>query len=125
MHRRLDEAINVPGWFRDVVREYVDRSVEFAVQVAKTSEREVHCREAASNLYHAATAALLTWEGGRIYAMRGDARRILFARLVVEHELRPRDPLVSGDARVESRIADLLLADAPVSMADAVELTPM
>ncbi|MCH7897145.1 MAG: hypothetical protein IH782_09730 [candidate division NC10 bacterium] len=42
--------------------------------------------------------------------MRGDARRLLCARLVVEHELRPHDPLVSGDARVESRIADLLLA---------------
>lgn len=125
LHRRLDEAINVPAWFRDVLRGYVDRSVEFAVQVAKTSEREVHCREAVTNLYHAASAALLTWEGGRIYAMRGDARRLLFARLVVEHELRPHDPLVSGDARVESRIADLLLGDAPVSMADAMELTPM
>lgn len=122
LHRRLDEAINVPTSFRDTVRKYVDGSVDLATTVAKAKEQEVHCRQAVSALYHATTAALLTWEAGRIYAMRGDARRLVLAKLVLEHALAPRNPLAVGSPERESRLGERLLGDAPVAMSDAMEL---
>ncbi len=51
----------------------------------------------------------------------GDARRLLLARLVLDHRLKPQDPL-SGGGDTPTAIADALLEDAPVSLARAKAL---
>ena len=64
----------------------------------------------------------MTWEGARIHAARGDARRVLWARMVVEHRLEPSDPfkLMAGEA--ERKIVEHLLDNHALGMAEAGEL---
>jgi acyl-CoA dehydrogenase len=76
-------------------------------------------RQAASALYRAASACLFVAEGAAIHAARGDARRMLLARLTLDHQLAARDPLARGDVATESAIAEALLGDEPVPL-DAV-----
>ncbi len=60
-------------------------------------------RQAASALYHLASAAAMAWEAARI----GDPARALLARMVLEHRVLPRDPLAPEAAP----IPDALLPD--------------
>jgi alkylation response protein AidB-like acyl-CoA dehydrogenase len=66
-------------------------------------------RAAASGLYRAATACLFVAEGAAIAQARGDARRMLLARLVLDHQLAARDPLARGDTATDAALADALL----------------
>ena len=59
-----------------------------------------HARQAASALYHVTSAILMTWEAARPGA---DARRALYARLVLEHRLSVQDPLAPQEASVGAR----------------------
>ena len=77
---------------------------------------------AAGALYHAASAALLAWEGATLGAKGGDARRLLLSRLVIEHRLNPQDPLSLSESPWEQEAMDLLLQDAPVPLAKATSL---
>ncbi len=116
---KLTQAAGIPADFRKRVEERVARAIAFAGEVAERSEREPQARLAASALYHAVSAVLLLWEAERA---GGDARRLLLSRLVLEHRLSPRDPLALHEPAWESRAADLLLEDAPVSFAEACRL---
>ena len=60
----------------------------------------VLARQAASALYHLASATALAWEAGRI----GDDGRLLLAEMVLTHRLLPRDPLDAADSRVPERL---------------------
>ena len=51
---------------------------------------------------------MLAWEGARIHERRGDARRMLLSRLVVDHKLRATDPF-AAEPRDSAVITDLLL----------------
>lgn len=77
------------------------------------SGQEHRFRQAASALYHASTAALMVWEGALLAGTRGDARRWLWAKLVLDERLSAKDPLSpDGDAAHEQRVLDLLQARA-------------
>jgi hypothetical protein len=53
-------------------------------------------------------------------AMGQDARRLVLARMVVDHRLRPRDPLAEGE---DDRAAvDALLGEDPVDLDRAARL---
>src|SRR5262249_17312128 len=92
------------------------RALTFAEHTARTDDREPHARQAASALYHAASAILLAWEGTRRGA---DARRVILARMVLDHRLTASDPLAPpADAWERDAIA-MLLADGPVGLAEA------
>src|SRR5438105_1605799 len=91
LHARLDDSANVPRAWRNRLRELSDRAVGFAREVAGRIENEAEARRATSLLYHVASAVALTWEGGRIHEMRGDARRLLLSRMVIDHRLNPDD----------------------------------
>jgi acyl-CoA dehydrogenase len=80
------------------------------------------CRAAASALYRAASACLFVSEGAAIDDARGDARRVLLSRLVLEHQLAARDPLSRGDLSTEAAIADALLGDDAVGMEGVLRL---
>jgi acyl-CoA dehydrogenase len=122
LHARLDDSANVPQAWRDRLRGLADRAIHFAREVAARTDKEAEARRASSLLYHVASAVTLAWEGGRIHDMRGDARRLLLSRLVVEHRIPTRDPFRLTENATERVIADHLLSDQPVGMAEVGEL---
>jgi acyl-CoA dehydrogenase len=125
LHARIGDTAILPKAFADRLRQTVDRAIGFARAVAEAaksdSAAEADARRATSALYHASSAVTLAWEAGRIHARRGDARRLLLSRLVLDHRLGLADPFapesVSGDA-----IAAALLGDAPLSLDRAAAL---
>ncbi len=112
------DAPEIPGQFRGELTGTVERAVGFAEAVA-ASGNEPLARQAADALYHVTSAVLLAAEGARLGAAGGDARRLVLARLVLEHRLMPRDPLSLGDGAAEARAAALLLGAAPVPLDQA------
>lgn len=123
LHRLLAEAEDVPADFRARLRTLGNRAIDYAEAVAARPEFEKYARLATSGLYHALSAALLTWEAHRLARSGGDARRLLLARLVVEHRLDPAPPFAPPREQAwEEEAADLLLAGTPVPMARAAAL---
>ncbi|KIZ42394.1 isovaleryl-CoA dehydrogenase [Rhodopseudomonas palustris] len=116
LHARLDDCASVPQAWRDRLRALVDQSIGFAREVAGRAENEADARRATSTLYHVASAVALAWEGARIDAMRGDARRVLLSRLVVDHRLHAPDPFALSNGATEFAIAELLLGDDSAGM---------
>ena len=121
LHEELGRA-PIPGQFRSRLAGLVDRATDFADKVARQPEAEASCRRAASGLYHATSAALMASEGARLGAQGGDARRLLLARLVIDHRLGNADPFSLPDHQHEDSMAAALLGDAPVSMEQAAAL---
>jgi hypothetical protein len=64
----------------------------------------------------------LSWEGARIHALRGDARRALLSRLVVDHRLSPGDPFRLLNEAKSDAIAALLLGERPAGMVEVGDL---
>ena len=122
LHARLDESAQVPQTWRDQLRVLVDRTIGFARAVAADADNEADARRATSLLYHLASAVTLAWEAGRIHAMRGDARRLLLSKLVVQHRLEVNDPFRLAENRSQDAIADLLLGGQAAGMAEVGEL---
>ena len=122
LHVRLDDNGMVPQAFRDRLRGLVDRAIGFAREVASRADNEAEARRATSLLYHVASAVALTWESGRIDAMRGDARRLLLARLVIDHRLNANDPFRLTENATQDAIANHLLGQRAVGMAEVGEL---
>jgi acyl-CoA dehydrogenase len=122
LHARLDDSLDVPSGWRDRLRGLTDRAVDFAREVASRGENESEARRATSLLYHVASAVALAWEAGRIHAMRGDARRLLLSRLVVDHRLSGSDPFLLRDNDSKRAITDLLLGERDVGIVEASEV---
>jgi hypothetical protein len=120
LHARIDDSASVPNAFRDRLRTLADSAIEFARKVAGHSESEA--RRATSLLYHVASAVVLAWEAGRIHQMRGDARRLLLSRLVIDHRLSAGDPFRLADDRQQRAITDLLLGERAVGIVEVGEL---
>jgi len=121
LHARLDDSTGVPQGWRDRLRELTDRAAGFAREVASRGENEAEARRATSLLYHVAGAVALAWEAGRIHERRGDARRLLLSRLVIDHRLAAGDPFKLAD-NADGTITDLLLGERAVGMADVSAL---
>jgi len=121
LHGRLEQA-PIPGQFRGRLAALVDRATGFAEAVAKRPNAEASCRRAASALYHATSAALLAAEGAELGNNGGDARRLLLARLVLDHRLADNDPFALPDDRFEDAVATKLLGDGVVTLAEATSL---
>lgn len=129
-HKTLSAALKakyepsgaLPGQYKGLLGATLDRVERFVEAVAADPRHEKRSRLAAGALYHATTAALLAWEGATLGAEGGDARRLLLSRLVIEHRLAPQDPLSLGESGWEEEAINLLLDDAPVSLAKAVSL---
>jgi hypothetical protein len=115
----LNEAPAIPARFRDRLREVLDRALRFAEHTAAEGALEDNARKAASALYHATCAVLMTWEAAQSGA---DARRALHARLILEHRLSPRDPLTPDESDWERKAAEILLSQRSVSIAEIAGL---
>jgi acyl-CoA dehydrogenase len=122
LHARLDDSAKVPQAWRDRLHGLTDRAVAFAREVAGKTDNEAEARRATSLLYHVASAVQLAWEAQRIDAMRGDARRLLLSRLVIDHRVQPNDPFRLSENRTQDAIAELLLGDRAAGMAEVGEL---
>src|SRR6202049_1160772 len=122
LHARLDDSANVPQAWRDRLRDLTDRVVDFVREVAARSDNEAEARRATSLLYHVASSVALAWAGGRIHEMRGDARRLLLSRLVIDHRVAASDPFGLADNPTQRAITDLLFGDRAVGMAEVGEL---
>jgi len=122
LHARLDDSANVPQAWRDRLRGLVDQSIGFARGVSARMDNEAEARRATSLLYHVASAVALAWEGGRIHQMRGDARRLLLSRLVIEHRVAARDPFQLTENSTQRAIAGHLLSERAAGMAEVGEL---
>jgi acyl-CoA dehydrogenase len=122
LHARLDDSANVPQAWRNRVRELTDRAIGFAREVASQSDNEGDARRATSLLYHVASAVALTWEGGRIHEMRGDARRLLLSRMVIDHRVSASDPFRLAENSTQRVITGHLLGERAVGMAEVGEL---
>jgi acyl-CoA dehydrogenase len=121
LHRRLDQA-PIPEPFRSRLVALVDRTVAFADAVAKRPNAEASSRRTASALYHAVSAALLAAEGAELGKRGGDARRLLLARLVLDHRLGSADPFALPDEDWEQKVTAGLLDDEPLSLSGAAAL---
>jgi hypothetical protein len=115
----LDQAASVPFAFSDRLRQALDRAAAFADRVAAEAALETRARQAASALYHITSAILMTAEAARPGA---DARRALYARLVLEHRLSAQDPLAPDEAAWECEAAEILLSERSVELGDIAKL---
>lgn len=122
LHSKIAEARDLPKPFVDQLKRNVDASVSFARVVARTPELEADSRRATSMLYHVASAVMLAWEASRVYEARGDAKRLLLARLVVDHKIGSTDPYRLSSPSRDDAIATALLSDDAVALNLAVEL---
>jgi alkylation response protein AidB-like acyl-CoA dehydrogenase len=117
--RLLGEATAIPSPFRDGLKLTLDRAVHLAERVAADDALEDQARKAASNLYHITSAILLTWEASRPGT---DARRALYARLVLEHRLGAQDPLALDEPASDREAVEVLLSERDVTLAEVAEL---
>jgi hypothetical protein len=122
LHARLDDSANVPQAWRNRLRELTDRAIGFAREVASCTDNEGDARRATSLLYHVASAVALAWEGGRIHEMRGDARRLLLSRMVIDHRVSPSNPFQLAETATQRAITGHLLGERSVGMAEVGEL---
>src|SRR5580692_7503169 len=122
LRARIDDSAAIPDAFRERLRQLTDSAVGFAGEVASRSENEAEARRATSLLYHAASAVVLAWEAQRIHARRGDARRLLLSRLVIDQRVTPSDPFRLTENKAQDAIVSLLLGERAVGMAEVGEL---
>jgi alkylation response protein AidB-like acyl-CoA dehydrogenase len=122
LYGRLDRTLHIPDQFRARLRKAVHHAFSLAEEVAAKPENERFSRIAAGKLYHATTAILLAGEGAILGATGVDARRLLLARLVLEHRLQPTAPDSLAALRWEEAATDVLLDDAPVPLERAVKI---
>jgi alkylation response protein AidB-like acyl-CoA dehydrogenase len=122
LHARLDDSANVPQAWRSRLHDLTDRAVGFAREVADRMDNEGDARRATSLLYHVASAVALAWEGGRIHEMRGDARRLLLSRMVIDHRVLAGDPFQFTENAAQRAITGHLLGERAVGMAEVGEL---
>ena len=115
----LDHARLIPAAFRDRLRTALERTLGFVERVAAEPALEANARQAASALYHVTSAILMTWEAAQPGA---DARRALYARLVLDHRLSAQDPLTPGEGDLEREAAELVFSQRPVTLPEVTGL---
>jgi acyl-CoA dehydrogenase len=115
----LQEATAIPAAFRDRLQQTLGRTLAFAERVAAEPALEHRARQAASALYHVTSAILIAWEAARPGA---DARRALYARMILDHRLSARDPLQAAENAWEQDAADILLSGRETSLTEIASL---
>jgi acyl-CoA dehydrogenase len=119
LEKLLNEAATIPAAFRDRLRERLNRALDLAERVAAEPRLEENARAAASALYHVTSAVLMTWEAAQPNI---DARRALYARLVLDHRLTAHDPLQPTSRDWEREAAELIFAERKISIAETAGL---
>jgi alkylation response protein AidB-like acyl-CoA dehydrogenase len=113
---KLAEAKEVPLVVRGQLGHMMVRAVTFASEAAAGGE--TRARLAASALYNAATAVLMVWEA----AKTDNGKRLLVAKMVMDHRLTSQDPLAPARNRREEAATERLLDEKPVSLKEAAAI---
>ena len=111
---RLAAEAKLDGRLGDDLARARAGATRFARETAESGD-DASARQAASALYYATAATVLAAEGARL-AAGGDARRLLLARLLLDHKVMARDPLDRADAEREPAFAEQLLDERPVPL---------
>ena len=119
LDKLLAEAETIPAPFRKRLRDRLQRALDFAERVAAEPPLEANARAAASALYHATSAVVMTWEASR---PGNDARRALLARLVLDMKLSANDPLQPSQRDWEREGAELIFAGRKIALAEVAGL---
>jgi acyl-CoA dehydrogenase len=119
LEKLLNEASTIPAAFRDRLRERLNRALTLAERVAAEPRLEEIARAAASALYHVTSAVLMACEAAQPST---DARRALYARLVLDHRLTAQDPLEPASSDWEREAAELIFAERKISLAEVTGL---
>lgn len=115
--QRLAGAPGLPAGVAAGLGDALDRAVAFVDRAAKAGEAgERQARQASTALYHAAAAVVMAAEGAALAASSGDARRLLLAKLVLDHKLTARDPFAFDADEDEAAISELLLGEDAVGL---------
>jgi hypothetical protein len=117
---RLAAAAKLDGRLGGALARARADAMRFARETVQSGD-DASARQAASALYYATAATVLAAEGARL-AGSGDARRMLLARLVLDHKFMPRDPLDRGEPAREAHFAELLVGEQPVPRAAGAPL---
>jgi hypothetical protein len=126
-HRTLVDALRkrlgeMPAKLGEEIGHALERTLALIDAALRDTAAERLARQAASALYHTTSAAVMASEAMALAARDDDARRLLLARLVIEHRLAARDPLAPGPLAHEAAIEQALLSDARLSFDDAYAL---
>ena len=100
----------------------VCKAIKLIEWVASSNQNESHARRATSILYHTSAAVLMAWEGAKTYNLRGDARRILWSWLVVQHRLSSLDPFETRTDLNEGNFTEILLGSDKVTMSEVSKI---
>ncbi len=111
----------LPEAFRNRLLQGVNKSIKLISTVAARDDAGEHlARQAASGLYHAASAVVLAWESVQ---SQGDPRKLLVSRFVLEHRVEPVDPLAPADGAWEqAAYAALFEEECRVSLDEVVAM---
>lgn len=120
LQERLEPCEAVASNLGRELRDWLVRIARIAADAADRDD-ESQFRQIASALYHVSSAILLAWEGIQIAERRGDASRMLWARLILDHRLNRPTALTSGPLR--EVLCDALLSERIVRLEEANELT--
>ncbi len=117
-----DVSKSLPPAFAARLSDHLDKSVAQIATLAKDASREAHYRHAVTTLYHALSAAVMGVEGARLNETKGDARRLLWSKLVLDHKLTPRDPYASPAPHQDDALATTLLGPTRMPLAQIAPL---
>jgi alkylation response protein AidB-like acyl-CoA dehydrogenase len=112
----LDSVSDIPSAFVDRLKGYLVKSTALLGECASQAANESRCRQVASLFYHCSSACLLACEGAAIGRAGGDARRLLLAKLVLDHRVDVRDPFDIRIRENEAELESLLLSDDPIPL---------
>ena len=119
LQERLDDIAGVVPSIAAALRERLEKSEQFAIELAERDD-EARFRSITTTLYHICAAILTAWEGIEIERRNGDASRLLWSRLALDHKVIAHDPLNPAPER--SDLCDCLLSEKPVELERAREL---
>ncbi len=123
MAEKIAEADAATPAYRARLSGVADRAAALADRVANAGEaEEALSRQATSALYHVTSAVMLAWEASRLNEKRGDAGRLLWSRLVLDHRLDKNDPLDPRGPGFEDAAAPILLLGEAASLAHIRDL---
>lgn len=120
LREKLAQSTRLPQEFRARLEQSLNKSFDFAVEVASSPTNEHLARQAASGMYHAVSAVMLAWES---IQPQGDPRKLLVSRFVLEHRLEPIDPLSPPDGDWEEAAYTMLFQETcTASLADTAAI---
>ncbi len=119
LHQRIDECEEAVPEFAYELKGWLDKTERYATDTAEAG-KEMQFRTVTTALYHVSSAILMAWEGVKLAMNSGDATRLLWARLVIDHKVSASGPLNPPIER--AALCDLLLTENKVPMAHTRKL---